>query len=163
MTNVPKLRKVMEQLDAAPDVRGEHLLPEGVSFDQSIWLRSGPDLRITEEHGIVTEVQGEVVHHWCRTAACVAGLTAILFAPPGTVLRSQCVILPGDGPLADFYRAQRISDFAQAELELTDRQARWLFAGRNSREMVSLIAAELIAEQEAADADAARQLDPPTE
>lgn len=74
----------------------------------------------------------------CGTQACIAGWTVILGTPPGSALiHSDHVRLPDDSQ-------RSVSTLAAELLELSDRQASWLFAGDRERPELIVALGELI-------------------
>jgi hypothetical protein len=168
MTDVARLRKAVEYSLSLPQAHiiarpggstGDQAeLPLGLLrfsppggdlayWDQNQWLaawageesevRWGEPVRITEE-GVIN-AQGLQ----CRTAACIAGNTVLLFAPDGTEI-TNChgwaqVHLP-DG------RWLELCDYAEELLGLCPDDAEELFAGENRTERVRDIAGRIIAE-----------------
>lgn len=77
----------------------------------------------------------------CTTAACIAGNTALLFAPKGTIFRAEgSMSLPGSHG-----EKVSVSDWARDELGLTDDEAGLLFNGGNTAETVRSYTNKIIA------------------
>jgi len=83
----------------------------------------------------VKETEGQVIN--CGTTACFAGHTAFIFAPVGTKFYKDNMRIP-EKPLITY------DDFADQELELTQGEVNYLFAGhRDLDELVEYVEATI--------------------
>jgi hypothetical protein len=125
VTDIPRLRKIIDYVLSLPDFRNMSLSAYCDAADnrQDVWYQCEwvrDDRRITEA-GVVS-AHG----HSCGTAACVAGHAVLMFGETGVSLDHSYgrVVFP-DGRLA------RISEYAGELLGLSAGQQRELFAGHN--------------------------------
>jgi hypothetical protein len=148
MADVAKLHKVVDYSLSLPDISDfpsyQDVLKEtDAAWNQATWFHAyrvedgeyvhAGTVEVTE-NGLMT-----MTGHQCRTAACIAGNTALLFAPVGSLINADQIRTPGNS-------WQDIDKWATTELGLTEGEAIRLYRGGNSAEDIREITRDITGE-----------------
>jgi hypothetical protein len=150
MADVAKLHKVVDYSLSIPDIsdtptRYKDVLKDSeAAWNQGTWFHAYRDEGGTLEPAGQVEVTeagliSQIGEHQCRTAACIAGNTAVLFAPVGSLIYNDQIKLPGGS-------WQDIDNWATAELGLTEGEAIRLYRGGNSADDIREITRDITGE-----------------
>lgn len=137
-----KLRKILAHIRDLEASRPDGtfgsfgIIPQGESaWRQGDWFAlyagQGPVRNaVIQPGGVIATVQQQ--EYTCGTAACFAGWDALLFAPAGTQIRGNLLILPGDKVIS-------VAEWAEEDLGLNPQDAGALFAAYNTIDRIEAL------------------------
>lgn len=117
---------------------------------QETWLSNAlgyvADMKVEEARAYIStgipEFPEDPARPVCGTTACLAGWIAIMAAPPGSIITSEYMHIPGQA-------ADSIARYARKAAGLDEYQAAWLFDGDRYREEIIDALDQLIVDPEA--------------